>query len=140
MADDIKDVGESNSKLDFDGDDVVDLCCSVALAWIAGCAAAVHVGLLCGTTFSVAHALANDLLIVARSSRNSSSRTAILSEVFERRLWSFQGGRSGFCVAFQSIEKGTPRALPALALAFCQTASGYVASWLVLCASDRDTT
>lgn len=115
MADDIKDVGESNSKLDFDGDDVVDLCCSVALAWIAGCAAAVHVGLLCGTTFSVAHALANDLLIVARSCRNSSSRRAILSKVFERRLWSFQGGRS--------IEKGTPRALPALALAFCQTAS-----------------
>ena len=79
MADDIKDVGESNSKLDFDGDDVVDLCCSVALAWIAGCAAAVHVGLLCGTTFSVAHALANDLLIVARKSMNSSSRTAVQS-------------------------------------------------------------
>ena len=54
-ADDTKDVDESSSKLDFDGDDAVDLCCSVALAGTTGC----------GGTLSVASSpLANERLIV----------------------------------------------------------------------------
>lgn len=38
-ADDIKGVDESSSKLDFGGDDAVDLCCSVALVGMTGCGA-----------------------------------------------------------------------------------------------------
>ena len=114
-ADDTKDVDESSSKLDFDGDDAVDLCCSVALAGTTGCGR-------CGATLSVASPpLANERLIVA--------------PVVKQQLCRIQCGggvrlQDRFCVAFPTKRNSSLDHWPALsALAFCHR-----------CRTDRDTT
>lgn len=115
-ADDTKDVDESSSKLDFDGDDAVDLCCSVALAGVTDS----------GETLSVASSpLANERLIVA----------PVVKQQF-CRIQSDRADAAAFVCRTDSVwpfhRKGTPRWTSALSAPWARSHFVIVV--------DRDTT